>query len=76
VDGRRTTGPPLNGIFEKEHMFTDGSTVVVDDNYIRDSILNPQGKIRASYQGVMPTYKGRIKPEEIDVIIEYLKSLQ
>jgi cytochrome c oxidase subunit 2 len=76
VDGRRNTGPPLNGIFGKEHTMTDGSTVVVDENYIRDSIINPQGQIRSGYQGVMPTYKGRIKDEEIDVIIEYLKSLK
>lgn len=76
LDGRRNTGPPLNGIMGKEHKFTDGSTVVVDENYIRDSIINPQGQIVATYQGVMPSFKGRIKDEEIDVIIEYLKSLK
>jgi cytochrome c oxidase subunit 2 len=76
VDGRRNTGPPLNGIFGELHKMSDGSTVVVDENYIRNSILNPQGQIRSGFQGVMPTYKGRIKDEEIDVIIEYLKSLK
>jgi cytochrome c oxidase subunit 2 len=53
----------------------DGGTVTVDENYIRESILEPMAKVVAGYEPVMPTYQGRLKDAEIMAIIEYLKSL-
>ena len=49
---------------------------MVDDNYIRESILEPQAKIVAGYQPVMSTYKGLLSDEEITALIEYMKSLK
>ena len=37
----------------------------MDENYLRESILEPQAKIRAGYKPVMPTYQGQLKDEEI-----------
>ncbi len=51
------------------------STVTVDENYIRESILEPQAKVVAGFEPVMPTYQGRLKDEEIMAIIEYIKTL-
>ena len=48
---------------------------MADENYIRESILEPAAKVVAGYEPVMPTYQGRIKDEEITAIIEYLKTL-
>ena len=48
---------------------------LVDENYIRESILEPQAKVVAGFEPVMPTYQGRLKDAEITAIIEYLKSL-
>jgi cytochrome c oxidase subunit II len=75
-DGTARTGPTFQGIFGKTHQFQGGGSAVVDENYIRESILDPQAKIKAGYQGVMPTYKGVLKDEEISVIIEYIKTLK
>ena len=75
VDGSAKTGPSLFGIFGHSQPLTDGSSVVVDENYVRQSILDPASQVVAGYEPVMPTYQGRIKDEEITVIIEYLKSL-
>ncbi len=75
-DGTARTGPTFKGIWGKTHQFTDGTSAEVEDNYIRESILEPQAKIRQGYQGVMPTYKGRLKDEEITAIIEFIKSLK
>jgi cytochrome c oxidase subunit 2 len=47
----------------------------VDENYIRESILEPGAKIVAGYDAVMPTYQGRITEDDITSIIHYLKSL-
>ena len=54
---------------------TDGSTVVVDENYIRESLLEPNAKVVAGFEAVMPTYQGRLKDDEILALIAYIKSL-
>ena len=55
---------------------TKGGPVVVDENYIRESILNPMAKIRAGYKGVMPSYQGQLKDAEIAAPIYFIKSLK
>jgi len=76
VDGKANTGPTFQNLFGHPVQLKDGSTVEADENYIRESILNPQAKVVAGYQPVMPTYKGKLKDEEILAIIEYLKTLK
>jgi cytochrome c oxidase subunit 2 len=75
VDGTGKTGPTLLGVFGHSQLLSDGSSVVADENYIRESILEPAARVVAGYEPVMPTYQGRIKDEEITAMIEYLKSL-
>jgi cytochrome c oxidase subunit 2 len=53
----------------------DGSTVPADENYLRESILEPMARVVAGYEPLMPTYQGRLKDAEITAIIEYLKTL-
>ena len=48
---------------------------MADEAYLRESILEPQAKIVAGFEPVMPTFKGRLKDKEITAIIEYIKSL-
>jgi cytochrome c oxidase subunit 2 len=76
VDKAKPTAPGFRGIFGKTHELQGGETVVVDENYIRQSILEPQAKIRAGYPANMPTYKGMLKEDEIKAIIAYIKSLK
>ncbi len=66
----------LNGIFGTEVPMADGSTAVVDDNYLRESILNPAASIVAGYQPLMPTYQGQIGEEELIQLIRYIKELE
>lgn len=68
-------GPSLNGVYNSPVKLADGQTVVADDTYIRNSILNPQGQIVAGYQPIMPTYKGQITEEQIVQIIAYIRML-
>ena len=75
IDGTAGTGPSLKGIYGKPQQLNDGKTVVADDNYIRESILEPQAKIVAGYQPVMSTYKGLVSDDEITALIEFIKSL-
>jgi cytochrome c oxidase subunit 2 len=75
IDGTSGIGPTFKGLFGAKHAMTDGSMVLADENYIRESIMEPQAKITAGFDPVMPTYKGRLKDAEITAIIEYIKAL-
>ena len=68
-------GPSLAGLFGSEELLATGASVVVDDTYIRESILNPQAKLVAGYQPLMPTFQGLVNEEGVMSLIEYIKSL-
>jgi len=77
VDGSTKVGPSLKGIWGHDVKFSDGTSAIVDENYVRESILNPQGKYVQGFAGViMPSFQGIIKEEEITEIIEYIKTLK
>jgi len=69
-------GPSLVGLLGKTVRLQSGASVTADEDYIRESILNPQAKIVAGYQPIMPTFKGLISEDGIMQIIAYLKSLK
>ena len=76
LDGTARTGPSFQHAFGTKQQMTDGTSVDVDENYIRESILEPLKKIRAGYRPVMPSFKGQLKDPEVDAIIEFIKSLK
>ncbi|MGC8792869.1 MAG: cytochrome c oxidase subunit II [Bryobacteraceae bacterium] len=76
LDGSRREGPSFKGIFGKPVLLTGGQSVVADENYIRESILNPQAKIVAGYQPVMPTFQGLLNERQINALIEFIKELK
>jgi cytochrome c oxidase subunit 2 len=76
IDGTAGTGPSLKGIFGISVRMTGGREVLVDDNYIRESVLDPQAKIVAGYQPVMSTYKGILSDDDITALIEFIKTLK
>jgi cytochrome c oxidase subunit 2 len=75
ADGSSMQGPTFKGIWGREQRMTDGTVVTVDENYIRESILEPNAKIVQGYQPVMPNYTGVLNDRQIDAIIEYLKTV-
>jgi cytochrome c oxidase subunit 2 len=76
LDGTRVQGPSFKGVFGKTETFADGSSAVVDENYIRESLLEPQKKIVQGYPGTMPTFKGTMKDKQIDALIAFIKSVK
>jgi cytochrome c oxidase subunit 2 len=74
-DTNQGRGPSLKGTYGKERKLENGQSIKVDDNYIRDSIVNPQGNIAEGYQPIMPTFKGQITEDQLNHIVEYIKSL-
>ncbi len=53
-----------------------GDTVVADESYVRESIVNPAAKVVAGYQPVMPTFQGQVSEEQLIALIAYIQSLQ
>ena len=67
--------PPLENLFGRPVKLQDGRTVVADESYLRESILQPAAKVVAGYQPIMPSYDGQIGEEGILRLIAEIKSL-
>ena len=71
----RGRGPILEGVFGHPVQLQDGSLVTADENYIRESIVQPAAKVTAGFQPVMPAFQGLVTEEQLLALIEYVKSL-
>ncbi|MCB9568093.1 MAG: cytochrome c oxidase subunit II [Myxococcales bacterium] len=76
VDGTTKTGPSLKGKYGAQETLADGSTVTIDDNYIRESLMEPNAKIVQGFAPQMPSFTGQLTDEQIVGLIEYIKSLK
>jgi len=68
-------GPSLQGLFGKTVQLEDGRTVTADENYIRESILDPGAKVVKGFKPVMPTFQGIVSEEQLNALVAYVKSL-
>jgi cytochrome c oxidase subunit 2 len=75
LDTGQGRGPSLKDVFGKTEVLADGSTVVVDEAYLRESILNSQAKIVRGFQPLMPTFQGLISEEGLVGLIEHIRSM-
>ena len=76
VDGTRHIGPTWLDLYRKQERLQDGTTVIADEAYLTESMMDPAAKIVAGYQNVMPTFQGRVPGPEIAAIVEFIKSLR
>jgi cytochrome c oxidase subunit 2 len=76
VDGTRHIGPTFLDLYRKSEKLQDGRTVVADEAYLTESMMDPAGKLVAGFQNVMPTFQGRIPGPEIAAIVEFIKTLR
>jgi cytochrome c oxidase subunit 2 len=67
--------PTLVNLYNHPVLLSGGGTVRADEAYLRESILNPNAKIVAGYQPLMPTFQGLVTEEGVLELIEYIKSL-
>ena len=68
-------GPNLTGVFGKPVQLEDGRMVTADENYLRESILDPGSKITKGFKPVMPTFQGLVSEEQVNALVAYVKSL-
>jgi cytochrome c oxidase subunit II len=69
-------GPVLQNLYGKPVALQSGQNVIVDEAYIRESILQPGAKVTAGFQPIMPTFQGLVSEEGLLQLIEYVKSLR
>ncbi len=76
LDGSKVIGPSFKGIYGREGELQDGTKYVVDDEYIKSSILKPMSQVVKGYPAAMPPYEGQLNDDDIAGVIEYMKTLK
>jgi cytochrome c oxidase subunit 2 len=78
IDGTSVVGPTWQGLFGHEVTLEDGTTVVANADYLRDSILNPNDQIVEGFQPNLmpPIYAEQLTDEQIEDLIAYIESLE
>ena len=69
-------GPTMAGLYMSRVPLSDGSTVIADESYLRESILYPSTKLVAGYPPIMPSFHNQLNEEQVFQLIAYIKSLQ
>lgn len=75
TDGSIKLAPSFKGVYGKMEELSDGTSVKVDDDYIRQSILEPQKKVAKGFPPIMPTFQGRVSERDLLGLIAFIKSL-
>ena len=76
IDGSPGVGPTFKGLFGHEVELEDGTTVIADENYLRESILQPGAKIVKGFPNVMPASYASLSEREVAALIEFIKQQQ
>ncbi len=69
-------GPDLAGLFGTQVRLADGSSVLADETYVRESIVAPGAKVVAGFQPIMPTFQGLVGEEQLMQLVAYVQSLK
>jgi cytochrome c oxidase subunit 2 len=75
ITGATLVGPSLKGAFGHEVELEGGQKITMDENYIRESLTEPNAKLVKGFQPLMPTFKGTLSEDEMGALIAYIKSL-
>lgn len=82
VTGQAGVGPTIKGLINKQERMTNGTVVLANEEYIRESISQPDAKTVNSYSaGVMNSaISGNLsdirQPNNLNALVEYIKSLK
>ena len=66
-------GPPLDGLMGRQEVLVDGSSVVIDETYIRESIRRPSAQVVRGYAPTMPDPGDSLDDAQIDALVHFLK---
>lgn len=76
IDGDKQLAPPIRGLFGSERKLEDGSTVIADEGYIKESIQYPGAKIVMGFNDNMPSFRDLMTDQELQEVTDYIKALR
>ncbi|HLH42722.1 MAG TPA: cytochrome c oxidase subunit II [Bryobacteraceae bacterium] len=76
LDGTKSKGPSWKGIWGKMETLNNGQKVLVDEAYVRESMMNPSAKVVNGFEPIMPSFQGLLKENQIKGLIAFIQSLQ
>ena len=77
LEGETLIGPTLRGIYGTTVELEDGNSVVIDDAYLVESILQPDAKRVAGYgDAAMPSYDGLVSDTDAEALANYIKGIR
>ncbi len=76
VNGKKLVGPTVKGLFGSVVELAGGAKVTVDENYLRESIMDPMKKLVKGFAPQMPTYRGMLSDEDVNDLIAFFKTLK
>lgn len=74
-DGTPKVGPTFKGLYGRDVVLADGRKVEADEEYIRESILDPGAKVAKGFPNIMPTFKGTLTDDDVAAIVAHIKTL-
>jgi len=72
-NGPTQRGPVLEGLYGKTVELKGGGSVVADDAYVRESIVNPTAKVVNGYEPLMPVYLSQLSEEQVNALLAYVR---
>ena len=75
VDGTPHLGPSWAGLLGSTVPLQGGGSVVADEAYVTESMMDPRVKVHQGFEPVMPSYQGLLGAPETAAIIEYIRTL-
>ncbi|HEX4450113.1 MAG TPA: cytochrome c oxidase subunit II [Kofleriaceae bacterium] len=76
LDGTPSIGPTWLASFGRTRRLADGTDVLIDEQYLTESMMEPNSQIAAGFQPVMPTYRSQLEPADVAAIVELIRSLR
>lgn len=76
TDGTIRTGPSLAELYGRTETLSDGTTVQVDETYLRESLLAPNAKVVKGFVATMPSYRGMLSEEDVRAVVAWIKQMR
>ncbi|MGE5664679.1 MAG: cytochrome c oxidase subunit II [Deltaproteobacteria bacterium] len=76
ADGTPKVGPTFKGLFGRKVVLADGRTIEADEEYIRESLLDPGAKVVKGFPNIMPTFKGTLSDDDVAAVVAHVKTLK
>ncbi len=76
LDGAPHIGPTWIDLYKRKTTMASGETLVADEGYLTESMMDPYTKVVKGYAQVMPSFRGKLAAPEAAALVEFIKSLR